>query len=56
MLREGHLFVESVIINKGILDERVSDGSVDRIRFPPEADSTKQGKLGPDAGAPRARR
>jgi hypothetical protein len=29
-----------------------SDATVCRIRFPPEADSKRQGKLGPDVGAP----
>ena len=29
-----------------------SDATVCRIRFPTEADSKKQGKLGLDAGAP----
>ena len=35
------------------VDFRDSVDTVCRIRFPPEADSKKQGKLGLDVGAPR---
>ena len=38
---------------QGARGQRASDGSAARIWFPPEADSKKQGKLGPDGGAPR---
>jgi hypothetical protein len=54
MLVEKKLFIgRNPDTHRRWCDRDEARGSVDRIRFPPKADSKKQGKLGPDAGAPR---